>query len=286
MGSVVRNFDTTLLQMLYSTNFTPAVLRHYVYYSYEEWGRGYIGVRSCKCSPEKDIKYFGSFKDKTFKPTSKIILKEFLSRQDANKAEILLHNFYDIAVNPHFANLAKSTSEGFCAVGWFCSDKKKEKLKQYRTGKKHTEETKKKIGAQSKNRVYSEETRRKLSLIHLNKPKTAEHRRKLSEVNKGKKLTIETKEKISKAGKGKKRTAETKEKISKALKGKKRTKEQILQNRLRQKSCTITLKNVTTNEIISFISQSEAARFLNKSPATINSMVKGRIKYSNGHCIA
>jgi len=45
----------------------------YVYYSYEEYGRGYIGKRECKYLPEEDVNYFGSFKDKTFKPTQKII---------------------------------------------------------------------------------------------------------------------------------------------------------------------------------------------------------------------
>ena len=49
---------------------------HYTYYSYEEWGRGYFGSRSCDCLPEEDINYFGSFKDKNFKPTQKIILKD------------------------------------------------------------------------------------------------------------------------------------------------------------------------------------------------------------------
>ena len=45
----------------------------YVYYSYEPWGRGYIGKRECWCLPEEDVKYFGSYRDKTFKPTEKII---------------------------------------------------------------------------------------------------------------------------------------------------------------------------------------------------------------------
>ena len=31
---------------------------HYVYYSYEEYGRGYIGSRTCRCLPEEDINYF------------------------------------------------------------------------------------------------------------------------------------------------------------------------------------------------------------------------------------
>jgi len=66
----------------------------YVYYSYEEYGRGYIGKRECKCLPEEDIKYFGSFTDKTFKPTQKIILKTFGSVEDALEVESILHDFY------------------------------------------------------------------------------------------------------------------------------------------------------------------------------------------------
>ena len=79
----------------------------YVYYSYEEFGRGYIGSRGCKCLPEDDSKYYGSFHDKTFNPTQKIILGVYESRKDAYEAEILLHEFYDVARNPHFANRSK-----------------------------------------------------------------------------------------------------------------------------------------------------------------------------------
>jgi hypothetical protein len=87
---------------------------YYTYYSYEEWGRGYIGSRGCKCTPEKDIKYFGSFKDKTFKPKYKIILKgNYNTREDAYADEIILQQFYKIAENPHFANIAYQTSKKF-----------------------------------------------------------------------------------------------------------------------------------------------------------------------------
>ena len=82
----------------------------YVYYSYEEYGRGYIGKRECICTPEEDIKYFGSFKDKTFKPTQKIILETFDSKKEALEAEILLHKFYNVKDNPHFANRANQSS--------------------------------------------------------------------------------------------------------------------------------------------------------------------------------
>ena len=91
-------------------------LYHYTYYSYEEFGRGYIGKRSCKCSPEEDVKYFGSYKDKTFKPTQKIILETYDTREEALSAEIKLHEFYDVAKNSHFANQAKQTSEKFSYV--------------------------------------------------------------------------------------------------------------------------------------------------------------------------
>jgi hypothetical protein len=76
----------------------------YVYYSYEPWGRGYIGKRECYCLPEEDVKYFGSYTDKSFSPTEKIILYTFDSRKDVYEAEIKLHSFYDVKNNPHFAN--------------------------------------------------------------------------------------------------------------------------------------------------------------------------------------
>ena len=90
----------------------------YVYYSYEEYGRGYIGKRECKCLPQEDVNYFGSFKDKTFNPTQKIILETFDSVEETLEAEIILHNFYEVDKNPHFANRARQTSTGFyCNLG-------------------------------------------------------------------------------------------------------------------------------------------------------------------------
>lgn len=85
----------------------------YVYYSYEEYGRGYIGKRECKCPPEEDVNYFGTYKDKTFNPTQKIILETFDSVEMALEAEIILHDFYQVDKNPHFANKAKQTSSKF-----------------------------------------------------------------------------------------------------------------------------------------------------------------------------
>ena len=87
---------------------------YYTYYSYEEWGMGYFGSRGCKCLPEEDVKYFGSSKDKNFKPTKKIILKDdYATREEAYADEIILQQYYKVVENPHFANRAYQTSTKF-----------------------------------------------------------------------------------------------------------------------------------------------------------------------------
>ena len=87
---------------------------YYTYYSYEEWGRGYIGSKPSgwEGNPEEDP-YMGSFYDKTFKPTQKIILGTYSTPKECIDAEIKLHNFYEVHKNPHFANRAKQTSSKF-----------------------------------------------------------------------------------------------------------------------------------------------------------------------------
>lgn len=85
---------------------------HYVYYSYEEWGRGYIGRRSSSVFPHLDP-YMGSFTDKSFKPTDKIVLAIFDSVEEAIAAEVVLHNYYKVECNPHFANQSRQTSSKF-----------------------------------------------------------------------------------------------------------------------------------------------------------------------------
>ena len=86
---------------------------HYTYYSYEEFGRGYIGKRSCHCNPQEDVKYFGSYMDKTFKPTQKIILETYDTAEEAIDDEIKIQRFFKVVENPHFANKAYQTSNGF-----------------------------------------------------------------------------------------------------------------------------------------------------------------------------
>ena len=107
---------------------------HYVYHSYEEWGREYIGIRSCDCLPEEDTKYFGSFYDKTFKPTGKTILFVCETRIEASEIEIELHDFFDVAVNPQFANKAKQTSTRFDVTGVPQTKEHKRKISAANTG--------------------------------------------------------------------------------------------------------------------------------------------------------
>lgn len=110
--------------------FRKFIMHQYVYYSYEEWGRGYIGVRSCECLPEEDIKYMGSYKDRGFQPTGKIILAELGSREEAVRAEISLHNFFEVHLNPHFANQVKQTSEGYDRKGVAVSEDIRQKYRE------------------------------------------------------------------------------------------------------------------------------------------------------------
>jgi hypothetical protein len=78
---------------------------HYTYYSYEQGGRGYIGKRTSKVPP-KDDPYLGSFSDKTFKPTNKIIIATYDSAVKALRAESALQRLFQAHKAEHFANQA------------------------------------------------------------------------------------------------------------------------------------------------------------------------------------
>jgi len=184
---------------------------NYVYYSYEPWGRGYIGARTCSCVPIEDVNYFGSFKDKSFKPTGKIIIAEFSTREEALKAEICLHNFYEVHLNTHFANRAKQTATKFNRQG---------------------------LPGTLQDKNHSEETKEKIRQARLGSTRPLSVRQKLSESFKGhnnpfygKTHTQESKEKISKTKKGRpgtwigrKHSEETKQKMREAKLKKRETK--------------------------------------------------------------
>ena len=171
----------------------------YVYYSYEEFGRGYIGSRVCNCLPKEDIKYFGSYRDKTFNPKQKIILETFDSVEEALGAECALHNFYEVDKNPHFANKAKQTSKKFYHRSFGENNPSKrddvrEKIRLANLGENNPAkrpEVREKLSAAAKNRMpISEETRKRMSDSHkgrqgtygmLNKKLTDEQKQKIRE---------------------------------------------------------------------------------------------------------
>lgn len=135
----------------------------YLYYLHEPWGKEYIGKREFNCLPEEDVNYFGRYTDKNFDTTEKIILEIFDTLDVVLPDEILLHNFYEVDKNPHFANKSKQTTKGF----YFCASEKGHP--RYR--KKTTIKVRKKLrerGLDEKNpmygriRVYSDETKEKL----------------------------------------------------------------------------------------------------------------------------
>jgi hypothetical protein len=76
---------------------------HYTYYSYEPTGRGYIGKRSSRVPPQEDP-YLGSFSDKTFKPSRKIIIATYKSAKAALRAESALQYLFKVHKAEHFAN--------------------------------------------------------------------------------------------------------------------------------------------------------------------------------------
>ena len=190
---------------------------HYVYYSYEEWGRGYFGSRTCKCLPEKDVKYFGSYADKTFKPTQKIILKDdYATREEAYTDEIVLQNYYKVVENPHFANRSYQTSTGFSQKGripWNkgiprdpetirkMSESRKGKP-SLNKGKKMSLEQRQKLSIACKGKTVSEETKKKISKSTKGKKLTEDHKRKIAEANRGTPKTVTEKRRQSDIEKG------------------------------------------------------------------------------------
>ena len=161
------------------------------------------------CAPEDDP-YLGSFKDKTFKPTQKIILGVYGTPEECINAEVNLHAFFEVDINPHFANLARQTSTGF--VSLVKTKEHRENISKGLTGRKlspesiakrqakrvyatgedhhmvkrgHTPETKAVIKEKRALQMITEETRRKISNSLKGRVFSPEHREKLSESTKG-----------------------------------------------------------------------------------------------------
>lgn len=128
---------------------------YYTYYSYEEFGRGYIGYRKCPkgISPEQDS-YLGSYKDKTFKPTAKIIITTHRTKREAILAEIKIQKLFSVVENHHFANRSYQTNVKFS----FSAQGSNHPM----YNKTHSEEAKGKMSKARKGKKLPKEQREKL----------------------------------------------------------------------------------------------------------------------------
>jgi hypothetical protein len=191
-------------------------MNHYTYFlTAKEPFNGmkyYIGVRSCKINPEED-KYLSSSKviKRNKIAVDKHILATWNTRQEAVSHEIVLHDCFDVAVNPEFFNQATQTAVGFDTSGKPSSMK----------GKQHTLET---IGKMRESKLnQSDETKQKISNtlkghVAWNKgvSPTDDAKYKMSQAKLGKICSIEHRLNISKAKRN--ISEETRNKLSNSAK--------------------------------------------------------------------
>lgn len=228
-------------------------MHHYTYEITYKSGKKYIGVRSCKCLPEEDVKYVGSSKHTPNKTeiVSKLIINNYLTRKEALLAEIQLHREKDIANNPDYYNRAIQTSTGFDTTGVAFKRSKEHilKIKKALTGRKRSPEECLAISKGKKGKSR--------------KPHSLETKDKLSKANIGKIVSSETIAKMvstRKANNTYKQSEKTREKISKAL----------LINHPNTKQVSITINDI---EYI-YTSINSCARNTGKSIATLKQRLK------------
>ena len=167
----------------------------YVYYSYEQWGRGYIGSRVKEgCYPGES--YLGSYSDETFKPTDKVILFTGTA-EECLAVEVKLHAFFDVVLSPHYANRARQTSAGFTTAGLVMSGEQKAKISATRKkGKKTWLEG---CAAAAKKPRTQKQIDHMTAVGKMSK--SGETRRRISEGMKGLRRSEETKRLMSEAQK-------------------------------------------------------------------------------------
>ena len=108
---------------------------HTVYNSFESGpnGRDYIGKHSTD-DPYDD--YMGSFKDKSFKPSDKIVIGYSKTKEGAVWLEIQWQRAFGVVENPQFANKSYQTSTGFDRTGAVDSEETRRKKTQAQMGNK------------------------------------------------------------------------------------------------------------------------------------------------------
>ena len=185
------------------TNLNPTDNRKY-----------YYGVRSSKCHPKYDnywssSKYLKEDINKLGKDNfKKKIIKIFITRQEALKHEIFLHNKFNVAKNSVFYNRAKQTNTGFDITGTNRSQSSitRQKISSSSKGKILSETHKNNIKIARQKQIMkpiSEKTRLKMSLAATGKSKSKEHIRKITKSRKGYIPSTNTKKKASETMKNK-----------------------------------------------------------------------------------
>lgn len=233
-------------------------MNHYTYLITYDDGKKYMGVRSCKCSPEQDIAYFGSSKhtpDKTH-VVSKEILAKYPTREKAITAEIHYHQLHDIAANPQYYNKAKQTAKGFDTLGvrFIRHPEHTDKIRKALLGRKRSPEECLAISEGKKGKSH--------------KPHSATTKRKIGKAHKGKTVDKSSLEKMVTTRKNNGsycHKESTKKRISSSLKNNPPFKSSVLfkkENKIQQE----------------FISIAECAR---QTGISINSL-KGRLKRMPG----
>tara|TARA_R110002095_G_scaffold202602_2_gene184294 strand:- start:472 stop:1332 length:861 start_codon:yes stop_codon:yes gene_type:complete len=230
---------------------------HYTYQITDlETGMIYIGSRTCRgIEPNMDIglKYFSSSSNKDFINNQKEnktrykydVLKIFNSREEAYLEESILHETYDVGINPLYYNLSKYSFGKIDFTGKHHSDESKLKIGEASKKRGISEKAKANLRWQSKHRVRAAEEKKKMSDAKIGNSNASGVRNKESRDNisksrieyfmknpglfTGKKHSVESKKKMSdsklgdkniKYWHGKTRSEETKKKISENRKGK------------------------------------------------------------------
>jgi len=151
----------------------------------------------------------GSYKDKTFNPTNKIILETFDNRTEALEAEVLLHSFYNVDENPHFANKSRQKTSGFyySAKGVVRSDEYKQKMSESMKNREYKKEWVEKAKQNRRSfdgeqnpfyqKTHNQETRERIS------NSLKEYFQNNTHPFEGKKHSEESKKKMSEGRKGK-----------------------------------------------------------------------------------
>ena len=145
-----------------------AKLRHYVYLTCDSSdGRLYWGSRSCTCDPNDDP-YMGSHKDSTFQPDLKYVWAEFDTRLEADDAEDVLHDIFDVVDDPSFANLSKRTFRHWEWTGSRHTPETRQKLRKQKLGEKNpqygkttSEKQKEAVRLKHTGKIITETTRKR-----------------------------------------------------------------------------------------------------------------------------